>query len=1259
MLLISLAVPSVLFAPPPAWWAARGATNGATADDFAAANIGQLKQMASKAVDELQASLPGGAGSVLTDMVTRWRTPPDQLNPPGPPRDDFTAVNIGQLKAVAKPFYDRLIAAGYATSYPWTAPSPNDADYSIANLGQLKQVFRFNPGLDADSNGLPDWWETKYGLSGVTAQGTAAGRLTYLQKYQLGLNPNTPDPDTDGDGIPDWWETKYGLDPFNPADAGQQAAGGGGMTNLQHYNAGTNPNLPPPLVIGAPADWNGWTRIGRSDDLGVYGSGSTSTSALYDVYANQFYLTGALGTSNIPGGTQYVTGDPTGFTYSPGAFTGDHRILGIGVQGLQGSNVSGFTPTVKFDLGNNSYFAASTVGGNDGRTSFSLNSDSGDFTAQFQAVQFEGSQIYRPSNITLRGYNGNVYTLPGGIGSGASYDFAFRAIPLTSSNSYQMFFDLDVMQRLYSDLTDFQTLFNRPNVAVAPGTNYYHQGIGAIGSKLTIALNGLSNNTVVFSVADPEKTIPSARKPEVKPTNEPTSAKTPSNYSCENKENPGDPNSGARGTCGKDKCPTNHCIRHQMTIAFAPNEPGLGAGLVQYYVEATDANLGSRSYLGFFGVQTMDAVPTDLGNSTRWRIFQAGGITLTFVLPDQLPAGQTGYIEGKPVGTDAFTQARITYIQADGSPAAKSNAAYLRQYRAGEGTVDYPVAGGKAVRFATNAGRTYALPFAGLEVIRDQTTGDLVVNGSRHDGLLRQVKTVGGLLDIVPLSARSFEIRKYAPSQIGAKVAGLYTVTGIAHEVLHFEAAPNTQGNLTVVHSIGTEQYTTVNTITGDATGETWSQTNTNGGFQWNRVLKKGPTTADGKGVRTWKWTAKLTAAPDAAVAAGGDPDYVLETETQNSAPVKSTQKFKSGVQKQRTWSYSGVPWDPNGVGDPEHQVTSTGTQVDYQYDPQSRRMLSRTFTVSFPATGGAVPVKRRETYDYAALAPGEVSRPFDFRPRTTSFYQDDVLVGKTYNSYRIEGGEYVETEERVASVNAPFGDPGNRRQETRYYGAGADLGRVKEVRSEDGTLTRYSYAALAGNGLQITATRMLTAQGVPVNGYSTRSVEVLDARAWPVTVTNAHWVGGAWLDYEEITEARDVRGQLLSRTRLDLLSGQSRTLLQQTWDGDQISRMVDADGVATSYEYYPGTNILLRQRLEAIPAAGAAPAQPEIVTTYSGSYSMDAAQMPVRNQPVTTVSSGGLTLTSSTLSDETGRMLSDTDVNGYTTPISIPTMIR
>jgi hypothetical protein len=292
--------------------------------------------------------------------------------------------------------------------------------------------------------------------------------------------------DSDGDGIPDWQETKFNLNPFN------------GQTNLTL----PQPPPPPPLLIGVPHDWQGWTKIGRSDDLHVYGSGSTSGPALYDVYANQFYLNAASGTSNIPVGNQYVTGDPTGlFTYSPGAFTGGNRILGIGVRGLPGSNVSGFTPTVRFDLGNDSYSAATNVEA--GRTSFSLYSHSGDFTVQFQPVQFGTSLIYRPSNITFRGGDSLVYTLPGGIGSGASYDFAFRAIPLTSSNSYQMFFDLTAMQRLYRDISLFQATFNRQNVLVAPGTNYNGQGIGTIGSTLNIALNGLSNNTTVFLVDAP------------------------------------------------------------------------------------------------------------------------------------------------------------------------------------------------------------------------------------------------------------------------------------------------------------------------------------------------------------------------------------------------------------------------------------------------------------------------------------------------------------------------------------------------------------------------------------------------------------------------------------------------------------------------------------------------------------------------------------------------------------------------------------
>jgi hypothetical protein len=49
--------------------------------------------------------------------------------------------------------------------------------------------------------------------------------------------------DSDGDGMPDDWETLYNFNINNSADASQDADGDL-MTNLQEYNAGTNPRDP-------------------------------------------------------------------------------------------------------------------------------------------------------------------------------------------------------------------------------------------------------------------------------------------------------------------------------------------------------------------------------------------------------------------------------------------------------------------------------------------------------------------------------------------------------------------------------------------------------------------------------------------------------------------------------------------------------------------------------------------------------------------------------------------------------------------------------------------------------------------------------------------------------------------------------------------------------------------------------------------------------------------------------------------------------
>ncbi len=52
-----------------------------------------------------------------------------------------------------------------------------------------------------------------------------------------------PPADSDGDGIPDWWETKYGLNPRDPADA-KRDRHGDGFTELERYLNGMDPTTP-------------------------------------------------------------------------------------------------------------------------------------------------------------------------------------------------------------------------------------------------------------------------------------------------------------------------------------------------------------------------------------------------------------------------------------------------------------------------------------------------------------------------------------------------------------------------------------------------------------------------------------------------------------------------------------------------------------------------------------------------------------------------------------------------------------------------------------------------------------------------------------------------------------------------------------------------------------------------------------------------------------------------------------------------------
>ena len=148
MALMTIAFGALAFsleASQPAWWTSRGAVNTNTKNDNLAINESQLKQFTQKAVLELNADLTnnGGAGPTLNAMVTAWSNDyqTNGYSHTNPKPTDLHAVNVGQLKYIARLVYGQLSAAGYTGLQPaWIVQNTNTDNY-VANIGQLKTVF--------------------------------------------------------------------------------------------------------------------------------------------------------------------------------------------------------------------------------------------------------------------------------------------------------------------------------------------------------------------------------------------------------------------------------------------------------------------------------------------------------------------------------------------------------------------------------------------------------------------------------------------------------------------------------------------------------------------------------------------------------------------------------------------------------------------------------------------------------------------------------------------------------------------------------------------------------------------------------------------------------------------------------------------------------------------------------------------------------------------------------------------------------------
>ena len=263
-----LLLSTVLSSAAPAWWVARHVTDtNAPVADFSPLIVGQLKWMATNAADELELRLPGGAGASVLDLIRNFSG-----------TDNYVTVNLGQLKRVAAPFYDRLITEGYTTVYPWSGADTTN-DYALANLGQLKHLFSFDLTGDQDADGLPDWWEIRY-FNSITNEGAGgdfdADGLVNTAEYWHATSPILWD--TDDDGFSDKEELDAGTDPLDPAsipsaDLSGTVSYSGAQTGLIRVLAATTSNA--------------WTAAGSTTLAapGVYSITSTPTLCSYWIRA--------------------------------------------------------------------------------------------------------------------------------------------------------------------------------------------------------------------------------------------------------------------------------------------------------------------------------------------------------------------------------------------------------------------------------------------------------------------------------------------------------------------------------------------------------------------------------------------------------------------------------------------------------------------------------------------------------------------------------------------------------------------------------------------------------------------------------------------------------------------------------------------------------------------------------------------------------------------------------------------------------------
>ena len=124
---------------------------------------------------------------------------------------------------------------------PLSADTDNNG---MSDALEYRYEMNLSTHVDSDTDGMPDDYETVFGLSPTDPSDASLDRdsdaLSNLEEYQLGTRPDFFD--SDGDLLGDEWEVNQGLNPLQAnlldGDSDQD-----GLDTYDEYLNGTNPNL--------------------------------------------------------------------------------------------------------------------------------------------------------------------------------------------------------------------------------------------------------------------------------------------------------------------------------------------------------------------------------------------------------------------------------------------------------------------------------------------------------------------------------------------------------------------------------------------------------------------------------------------------------------------------------------------------------------------------------------------------------------------------------------------------------------------------------------------------------------------------------------------------------------------------------------------------------------------------------------------------------------------------------------------------------